>query len=216
MDMRIVLFRYAGAMSLAFAGLFTLVAPAHSADVEPENVLQAAYIRILCENTRWPAGAVRETLSIGLVGRDRNKVGKIIKESIATKRYSVDGQPIELSTIKTVDTVEDAGGDLQLTAASAAGVQACNVLFLMDVPDDQVQAVLKAVGSRPILIVSNRKGLIDQGVPVELIRIRRNMKLRICYEDVKRRSLTMSSEMLDLGRASNGKVELVVQRKDEQ
>ena len=156
--------------TLWLGGLSQTLAAANS---EPQ--LEAAYLINFMKYVEWPAND-RNTASICLFGRDT--LGPILS--------SHEGQVI-------------GGKELRIRRVSSpADMTGCQLVYIPDVEEARIGAVLRWTHGMPILTTSSADGFARAGGGIELLRNGRRMKFIVNADTLLRQGLTPSSQMMRL------------------
>lgn len=142
-------------------------------DSEPQ--LEAAYLVNFMKYVAWPANN-RATASICLFGRD----------TLSSFLAGYEGRPAggkELR-IRRVNSPDD--------------MTHCQLVFIPDVEEARIGAVLRWVQSQPILTVSDAEGFTRLGGGIELARVGGRIQFIVNADALSRSGLSPSSQMLRL------------------
>ena len=162
-----------------------------------EGALYAAWLRHLCQETRWERENEQGPFKIVLIGKDRSKIADAIRAGIASDAYLIQERKVSLTQVDESD-VDEPG------VLSSAHM----VVFLQS-DAKVVQSVVQSLKGRDVLTVATRSGRQKDGVMVELLRKNRRMSLTVVYPRVQACGLTMHSDFLALGDRSGGPIEII-------
>lgn len=145
-----------------------------------EQELKAAALNQVVHFTRWPTGTFPEPespLIIGIFGED--PFGSLLDELV--KGEVASGHPVKVVRCFTPE-------------AAAA----CHVVYVVDASQMSADRLLRVLGNKSILTVSDDEGFVDHGGIVCLTV--RNNRIRILanLEAARRADITLSSKLLRL------------------
>jgi hypothetical protein len=169
-------------IALAAACLF---APAllRAQDAKPnEYQVKAAYLTNLGRFvTQWSArvGSPDETFDICVLGQD--PFGPDL--DTAVKGEKIGGSPL---AARRISGPQEAAG--------------CRVLFISGSDDAQLSAVLAALGTAPVLTVSDIPDFVKRGGMIQFILDGSHVRFAINIAAAQRAGLTLSSELLKIAR----------------
>ena len=117
--------------------------------------LQAAYLRNVCEYTRWPDSVQigERGVAIGIVGKDSRGVGRVLDYAVQNVEIKIKGKVPKI--VKFADS-------------KAAGLAECDILFVLESERSRVAALLESLADKPVLTVSEIPGFAGKGGMVEL------------------------------------------------
>jgi hypothetical protein len=142
-------------------------------DSEPQ--LEAAYLVNFMKYVDWPASN-RPTATICLFGRDT--LGSFLA---GYEGRSVGGKELKIRRANSPDDMAN-----------------CQLLFIPDVEEARIGAVLRWVNRQPILTVSDSEGFTRLGGGIELARSSGRIQFVVNVETLSRSGLSPSSQMLRL------------------
>jgi hypothetical protein len=145
------------------------------AQPESEQQLEAAYLINFLKYIEWPAGNRKET-SICLFGRDT--LGPFLSR---LEGRLIVGRALR---IRRVNSPDDMGN--------------CQIVYIPDVEEARIGAVLRWIDGMSILAVSNADGFARSGGGVELVRLARRIQFIVNSEALSQHGLTPSSQMMRL------------------
>jgi len=142
-------------------------------DSEPQ--LESAYLVNFLKYVEWPASN-RNTATICLFGRDTlgpylsNHEGRVIG-----------GKELRIRRVSSPDDM-----------------QHCQLLYIPDVEEARIGAVLRWIQGMPILAASNADGFARSGGGIELLRTGGRVQFIVNADTLARHGLTPSSQMMRL------------------
>lgn len=142
-------------------------------DSEPQ--LESAYLVNFLKYVEWPANN-RNTATICLFGRDTlgpylsNHEGRVIG-----------GKELRIRRVSSPDDM-----------------QHCQLLYIPDVEEARIGAVLRWIQGMPILATSNADGFARSGGGIELLRTGGRVQFIVNADTLARHGLTPSSQMMRL------------------
>lgn len=78
--------------------------------------------------------------------------------------------------------------------------EACNMVFLADANDNKVNKALKQLAGKPVLICSDKPGLAEKGVHVNLYVESNKVRFEVNFDTAKTTGLNLSSQLLTYAR----------------
>ncbi|MBS1144080.1 MAG: putative transrane protein [Proteobacteria bacterium] len=142
-------------------------------DSEPQ--LESAYLVNFLKYVEWPASS-RNTSTICLFGRDT--LGPYLSNH---EGRLVGGKELRIRRVKSPD---DMG--------------ACQLLYIPDIEEARISAVLRWIQGMPILPASNADGFARAGGGIELLRNGGRVQFIVNADTLSRHGLTPSSQMMRL------------------
>lgn len=150
-------------------------------DTLSENQIKASILLNFARYVEWPATAfatAEAPLVFCMVGRD----------SKGFALAGLDGRTVGKRSV--VVRAEVRGEE----------AQACHVAFIADSESRRVPLVLRAIGQRPVLTVSDIEGFIDAGGTIGLVLTESRLKFEVNREALNLQQLKASSHLLRLAR----------------
>jgi hypothetical protein len=140
-----------------------------------EAKLESAYLVNFAKYVEWPANN-RSTTTICLFGRDT------------------------LGTYLSAHEGRQAGGrELRIRRIyNADDITTCQMVYIPDVEEARLGAVLRWIANAPILTVSNMEGFAQLGGGIELVRSNGRVQFIVNTSALSRNGLTASTPMLRL------------------
>jgi YfiR/HmsC-like len=168
-----------GACAIALAAILALASPAR-AQLSLGH-LKSLYIERFTRFIEWPAEALPKSgpfvLCIQGTGETANDLARVAPSRSFKERTS------EVRRLLP-------GTDLS----------ACHIVYLAGTELTRLPQVIDAVSGKPILTVSDTPGFGARGVLINLVQENRFLRFEINMAAVKRSKLTISSQLLRLGR----------------
>lgn len=166
----------AAGLILAAIGL-----PLHADSLPDEYQVKAAFIYNFAKFVEWPAGVLGAKdlpLTVCLVGRD----------PFGTAWAGIEGRQVQ-------------GHPLQVKRGVVPGeAGGCHVLFIADSEERRVPALLTAVGSLPVLTVSDMEAFAEAGGAVGLVVAEGRLQFDTSLTALQRAGIRASSQVLKLAR----------------
>lgn len=157
------------------AALLLVIVSKNFAQPNSEPQLEAAYLINFMKYVEWPASA-RNTASICLFGRDT--LGPLLS--------SHEGRMI-------------GGKELRiLRVSSPADMASCQLVYIPDVEEARIGAVLRWTQGMPILTASSADGFARAGGGIEFVRHGGRMQFIVNASSMLQQGLTASSQMMRL------------------
>jgi hypothetical protein len=146
--------------------------------------VQAAYLYNFAKFVRWPAANTRPTLDICVAGQ---------KLYVDTLTRIVAGEHIDTRSlaVRAVQRPEDTAG--------------CDILFIDASAKERLGTLLAATAARPTLTVSDIPGFLDRGGMVQFLVQDNRVRFSVDLGPVSRSGLSLSSELLKVAVAVNGR-----------
>jgi len=152
----------------------------------PEKLVTSALVYNLAKLTEWPAAALGATgapLTLCLLGAA--ETGEELFASVAGK--PVQGRPLAIRR------------EVKLSQ-----LDGCQLLYLDELDEPRLTAVLKAVRGLPVLTVGGFEGFAEAGGMVGLFLQQEQMQFRINRRAVAEAQLSLSSQLLRMARIVDG------------
>jgi hypothetical protein len=150
------------------------IAPAPAQQATPETV-KAAFLYNFGSFVEWPAASPGPAFTIAVCGAP-----SILEElrRIATGR-TVLGHPVQVREVDAVSEIEDA--HIVFVGAGQAG---------------RLARFVEATRGRPVLIVSDSKGALDQGATINFAIVDQRVRFEVSLAAAERARLGLSSRLL--------------------
>jgi hypothetical protein len=156
------------------AGLLPGVSPAF-AQTNSEPQLEAAYLVNFLKYIEWPANT-RTTATICLFGRDT--LGPFLS---GHEGRVIGGKELRVRRVQSPDDMPN-----------------CQLVYIPDVEEARIGAVLRWIQGMPILATSNADGFARAGGGIELLRNGGRVQFVVNAETLTKHGLTPSSQMMRL------------------
>lgn len=181
------LFAVAVWLCVVTAGLCALTGAGPGARAQTsEYDVKAAYLFNFGKFVRV-AGAPqprRSTFDICILGRD--PIGRAIDEIVANE--SIDSRPVRVARI-----------------TDASQGRACDIVFISPYEGDAMRADLAALGGAEVLTVSDAPEFLERGGMIQFVLQGDHVRFEVNLEAVDRAHLVLSSELLRVAAAVEGK-----------
>lgn len=155
--------------------MLVAVTPLCFAQPETEPQLEAAYLVNFVKYVEWPANT-RSMTTICLFGRDT--LGPFLS---GHEGRSIGGKELR---IRRVNSPDDMGN--------------CQLVYIPDVEEARIGAVLRWIQGLPILSTSNADGFARSGGGIELLRNGGRVQFVVNADTLARQGLSPSSQMMRL------------------
>jgi hypothetical protein len=139
--------------------------------------LQANIIYRLTKYIDWKAVNKTDDFIIGVDGNE--EAYKAL--TTATKNKFANEQKIKVRLIDNIKNVND-----------------CNILFITDEASDDLKLLFQSTQNKPILIVTEKKGMALKGSCINFIVVDDKLKLEVNKTNIEDRNLKISKELLKL------------------
>ena len=186
MRIRHILRAARGVVPLGLAAL--LLAPAvasadHGTPTPLERRVKAAFLYKFAGYVEWPGTAfhgVDDPLVIGVV--DDEALAAELERLVLGRRSA--GHPV---LVRRIEDVEDPG-NIHLLFVSRAGAH-------------QTADILRAIHLRPVLVVTETKGALEQGSMINFVLDEGRVRFEVNLDAVERNGLGLSSRLLTVARS---------------
>jgi hypothetical protein len=165
---RIRLLRWLAALLLA--GISLAIAQPDS-----ETQLESAYLINFLKYVEWPASS-RSTSTICLFGRDT--LGTFLSSH---EGRLIGGKELRVRRVHTPDDMQN-----------------CQLVYIPDIEEARIGAVLRWIQGMPILPASNADGFAQSGGGIELFRNSGRLQFIVNADSMSRHGLIPSSQMMRL------------------
>lgn len=170
---------FSGLLLLVLTFYLSFVTP-HDLQAEPlhagEYQVKAAFLLNFAKFVEWPAGRVKETFTIGVLGRDPFKSAL---DSLSGK--TVRGKRVVVRRYEEPDEAREA-----------------DILFISASEKRELPRILKTVRGNSILTVGDSKDFGRSGVVINLLLLRKRVGFEINLAAAQRDGLQISSNLLKL------------------
>lgn len=167
--------------NVAAASLLTwsaLMVPVGCQEISAESRLKAAFVTRFPQFVEWPAEVMTPDRPFDLCVLVPNPFGQALQDLVRGELLGT--RPI---TVRTVRPEDDLGR--------------CHLLFLPD-GGGRREGVLRRIGGRPILTVSDAPRFLDEGGMVRLRLVSQKMRFDVSTAAASRAGLHISSQLLQL------------------
>ena len=164
----------------AVAACALLLQGADAADSPSEYQVKAVFLFNFSQFVDWPPQAFTsptEPFVIGILGTD--PFGARLDEAVRGERIAE--RPIIVRRFTKVDEIAD-----------------CQILFIDGSEAAQLDPIIRTLGHRSILTVSEVDGAAQRGVMVQFVTENNRIRLRINAESARAAGLSISSKLLRL------------------
>lgn len=168
-------------------GLLAMGLPAlAAAEPVPEKLVTSALVYNIAKLTEWPAevlGAADAPVTLCLLRA---------QESYEDIFASVEGKPVKGRTLWVRREVK------------LSQLQGCQLVYLDELDEPRLPAVLQALRARPVLTVGGFPGFAEAGGMVGLFLEQERMQFRINREALAESRLSLSAQLLRMARIVRG------------
>jgi hypothetical protein len=164
----------------SMAACVVLLQGAAAADSPSEYQVKAVFLFNFSQFVDWPAQAFTsptEPFIIGILGAD--PFGARLDEAVRGEH--IDGHPLVVHRFNSLDQVDR-----------------CQILFIDRSETSQLDQILRTLGHRSILTVSEIDGAAQRGVMVEFVTENNRIRLKIDVDAARAAGLPISSKLLRL------------------
>jgi hypothetical protein len=181
--------RFRVAVSFAVFALGAAVAPPASAQRGLEYEVKAAFLYNFIQFVEWPPSVFADKAApfpVCLYGDD--PFGPALARTVSGERLA--GHPVIVERVPV-------GG----------AVTQCRLLFIPQSQATRVQAVLRAAGDAPVLVVGESPDFLRSGGVIYLFVEGGRVRFDVSVPAASRRGLTISSKLLRIARSTSSGVE---------
>jgi hypothetical protein len=164
----------------SLAAFLFLLQGAVAADSPSEYQVKAVFLFNFSQFVDWPAEAFKsstEPFIIGVLGAD--PFGPRLEEAVRGEHIAA--HPLVVRRFNNIGEVDD-----------------CQILFIDRSETSQLDQILKVLGHRSILTVSEIDGAAQRGVMVEFVTDHNRIRLKIDVDAARAAGLPISSKLLRL------------------
>jgi hypothetical protein len=143
-----------------------------------ERRVKAAYIFKFAGYVEWPEGAFSQPdtpVTVAVFGDDEMAA----ELAQITAGRAIDGRPVRIKKTRDPDAAADA-----------------HMLFVGRAEIARLPQLAKHVRAKPVLILTDAQGALDQGSMINFLLIQQRVKFEISLEEAERRGLKLSSRLL--------------------
>jgi hypothetical protein len=163
-------------LAIALLLLGTPPPAAHAAATYPEDAVKAIFLYRFAGYVTWPAStASAAQFTIAVLGAEN--VAEQLKEFLP--QHTIQGKPARVATIQGISQLGDA--QIVYIGADFAG---------------KLSVLIEALRDRPILIVTDRLGALDEGSTVNFLLENQRVRFEISIAAAKRSGLQIGSGLL--------------------
>ena len=156
-----------------------------AAELYSEDAVKAAFLLRFCAYIDWPADTPAQSqFTIAVLGSAA--VERELQRLLPG--HSVDNRPVQ---VRTITKIEDLGS--------------AQVLYLGKDFKGNLRTVSAALAGRPVLLVSDSAGGLDEGSTVNFLLVDRRLRFEISLNAAARSRLKMSSELLSVAAHVQGR-----------
>jgi preprotein translocase subunit SecY len=86
-----------------------------------------------------------------------------------------------------------------LRAGNISGIKQCHILYIPSQQSNLLEAVQKHLEGKPTLIITEKKGLIQEGADINIVQINGKLKYEIRPQQIESKRLKVSKTLLNVG-----------------
>jgi hypothetical protein len=143
-----------------------------------EEKFKAVFIYSFTRNIEWPAIVIKDNFIICVLGE--SKIVQELKDLASTKKIS--NRTVAILMVQSGQSIPD-----------------CNVLFITKENDKQISSTSKLLGTKPVLIISDRSSGCKFGAGINFILRNQNLNFEINKTNILARGLLVNTQILSLG-----------------
>jgi hypothetical protein len=149
---------------------------AAAADGYPEDAVKAAFLYRFAGYVEWPPETMADpSFTIAVLGDD----GVVRELAHLLPGHSIKNRPARVKAIRSVKELGDA-----------------QILYVGPGHDSELS--LTGIASRPVLVVTDHDGGLDQGSEINFLLLERRLRFEVSLSAADRAGLKISSELLSL------------------
>jgi hypothetical protein len=170
--------RACSALLLLIAWTTALSAFHSHAQLSREFQLKAVFLFNFAQFTEWPTNAFTNSQSpvvIGVLGND--PFGTVLEDTI--RGETVHGRKLTVTRFQRIEDIGD-----------------CHILYIAAPENRRPERVVEALGTKPILTVSDMGTAAGSGVMIRFVQENNRLRIRINLDAVTQSGLTVSSKLL--------------------
>lgn len=160
---------------VALVMLATPLAPVQAAAEYPEETVKAVFLYRFAGYVTWPASANASQFTIAVLGAAN--VAEQLKAFLP--EHPIQGKPARVETIQTLGQIGDA-----------------QMLYIGSGFSGKLHVLIDALKDRPILIVTDQPGALDEGSMVNFLLEQQHVRFEISTSAAKRSALLIGSGLL--------------------
>ncbi len=163
-------------LAIAWVWYALLPPPAHAADAYPEEAVKAIFLYRFAGYVTWPVSTANAPqFTIAVLGA-RN-VAEQLKDFLP--QHPIQGKPARVATIQGLTQLGDA-----------------QILYIGTDFAGKLSVLIQALKDRPILIVTDQPGALEEGSTVNFLLEQQHVRFEISTAAAKRSGLLISSGLL--------------------
>lgn len=162
----------------AVLGLCAILHAARADEVYDADTVKAAFLYRFTGYVDWPAEAMREpTFTIAVLGSTSvaTELGRLLPSHL------VKGLP---ASVRAIDSIDDLG--------------AAQMLYVGTKYAGDLHALVESVGTRPVLIVTDREHALDEGSAVNFLPLDRRVRFEISIDATQKAGLKVGPSLLSV------------------
>lgn len=161
------------------SGSALAAAPSYS-----EDEIEAAFVYRFAGFVTWPADALGPP-AFTIAVLDDDAVASDLERILAGTRLQ--GRPAQIRRITSIDQLGNA-----------------QILFIGGSSESRLKRWLAAIGSRPVLVVTDQPGGLDDGSTINFLMTDRHVRFEISLAAARRARLSISAELLSVATRVEG------------
>ncbi len=175
----------AGLLLLGFLAIASLNREGYAQAPGPSQTdVQAVYLFDFAKFVHWPTGEKHEPVTI-CVAAQRFYIDTLTR---IVAGEQVDARPI---AIRAVHVPADEAG--------------CTILFIDNSAKEHLDSLLAETAGKPVLTVSDIPGFLDRGGMIQFLAVNNRIRFSVDLRPAERSGVSLSSELLKVALAVNGK-----------
>lgn len=167
---------YARFVATSVLAMLLLSTGAGAQNRPTEYQVKAAFLFNFGKFVKWPPSPMPgNNFAICVLGS--NPFGGALDSTVAGER--IDGKPV---TVRRID--------------SAAGANACRIVFVSESERSRLDAIVSALSRSPVLTVSDADGFVDHAGMIQFVMDRDRVRFQVNLAAAEKAGLVLSSELL--------------------
>ncbi|MDR1673697.1 MAG: YfiR family protein [Bacteroidales bacterium] len=86
-----------------------------------------------------------------------------------------------------------------LQAGNISGIRQCHILYIPSQQSSLLEAAQKHLAGRPTLVITEKKGLIQEGADINIIQTNKKLQYEISPQQIENKNLKVSKTLLNVG-----------------
>ncbi len=162
--------------SVLLMGLFIIIGSFQTAGAQKEKY-HSMFIYNISKYVKWPEARNSGKFLIGVLGT--STIQKELKSMAVTRK--VNGMSIEIKQFNVVSEISD-----------------CHILYVSASESELLDQVLLKIGSKPVLIITDKPGLAKKGAAINFVEVEGKVKFELNQKNAESKGLKVASSLTSL------------------